>query len=68
MASSWNTGTLVEQADSAVDVAVASASRAVQEGKSLFQSVVDDAAEKLAQGVEVVAESRDPSTVIQDEE
>lgn len=56
MASSWNKGTLVEQADSAVDVAVASASRAVQEGKSLFQSVVDSAAEKLAQGAEVVSE------------
>lgn len=56
MASSWNTGTLVEQADSAVDVAIASASRAVQEGKSLFQSVVDEAADKLAQGAEAISE------------
>ena len=54
MASSWNKGTLVEQADSAVDVAIASASRAVQEGKSLFQSVVDEAADKLAQGAEAI--------------
>lgn len=54
MASSWNKGNLVEQADSAVDMAIASAGRAVQEGKSLFQSVVDDAAEKLAQGAEAI--------------
>lgn len=66
MASSWNKGTLVEQADSAVDVAIASASRAVQEGKSLFQSVVDEAADKLAQGAEVVADTKDPLTAIQD--
>ncbi len=56
MASSWNKGTLVEQADSAVDVAIASASKAVQEGKSLFQSVVDEAADKLAQGAEAISE------------
>lgn len=56
MASSWNTGSLVERDDSAVDTAIASASRAVQEGKSLFQSVVDNAAEQLAQGAEVVSE------------
>jgi hypothetical protein len=66
MASSWNKGTLVKEADAAVDLAVASASRAVQEGKSLFQSVVEDAAEKLAQGAEVVADTKDPLTTIQD--
>ena len=66
MASSWNKGTLVDEADAAVDIAVASASKAVQEGKSLFQSVVEDAAEKLAQGAEVVADTRDPLTAIQD--
>jgi hypothetical protein len=74
MASSWNKGTLAEQADSAIDAAVASASRAVQEGKSLFQSVVDEAADKLAQGAEatvgVLSEvsppSTDPLTAIQD--
>lgn len=66
MASSWNKGALVEQSDSAIDAAVASASRAVQEGKSLFQSVVDEAAEKLAQGAEVVADTKDPLTAIQD--
>lgn len=74
MASSWNKGTLAEQADSAVDAAIASASRAVQEGKSLFQSVVDEAAVKLAQGAEATAgvlsevspPSTDPLTAIQD--
>lgn len=54
MPSSWNKGTLVEQDDSAVDVAVASESSSVQEGKSLFQSVVDNAAEKLAQGADAL--------------
>lgn len=53
MASSWNKAVLVE-ADSAVDVAISSASRAVQEGKSLFQSVIDEAADKLAQGAEAI--------------
>lgn len=66
MASSWNKGTLVSEADAAIDLAVASASKAVQEGKSLFQSVVEDAAEKLAQGAEVVANTKDPLTTIQD--
>ena len=56
MASSWNKGTLVDNADAAIDLAVASASRAVQEGKSLFQSVVDEAADKLAQGAETISE------------
>lgn len=56
MASSWNKGTLVDQADSAVDMAISSASKAVQEGKSLFQSVVDEAADKLAQGAGAISE------------
>lgn len=56
MASSWNKAILVE-ADSAVDAAVASASRAVQEGKSLFQSVIDEASDKLAQGLEVASDA-----------
>lgn len=66
MASSWNKGTLVKEDDAAVDLAVASASKAVQEGKSLFQSVVEEASEKLSQGVEVVADTKDPLTTIQD--
>jgi hypothetical protein len=59
MASSWNKAVLVE-ADSAVDTAIASASRAVQEGKSLFQSVIDEAADKLAQGVEAIPDIEMP--------
>ena len=59
MASSWNKAVLVE-ADSAVDVAIASASRAVQEGKSLFQSVIDEAADKLAQGAEAIPDIEIP--------
>ena len=66
MASSWNKGALVSEADAAIDLAVASASKAVQEGKSLFQSVVEEAADKLTQGVEVVADTKDPLTTIQD--
>ena len=81
MASSWNKGTLIKEADAAVDLAVASASKAVQEGKSLFQSVVEEASEKLSQGAEVVADvvseapavvgdavedTTDPLTAIQD--
>lgn len=66
MASSWNTGTLVDKDDSAVDVAIASASQAVQEGKSLFQSVVDNAAEQLAQGAEVASSVPDPLTSLQE--
>ena len=54
MASSWNKGELVEDSGSAVSAAISSASRAVQEGKSLFQTIVDEAADKLSQGVEAV--------------
>jgi hypothetical protein len=54
MASSWNKGELVEDSGSAVSAAISSASRAVQEGKSLFQTIVDEAADKLSQGVETV--------------
>jgi len=79
MASSWNTGTLVDKAadvvkssipvvggDAAIKAALSSASKSVQEGKSLFQAVVDEAADKLAQGAEVVADTKDPLTTIQD--
>jgi len=73
MASSWNKGTLADKAadvvkssipvvggDAAIKAAVSSASKAVQEGKSLFQSVIDEAADKLAQGVEAIPDIEMP--------
>ena len=56
MTSSWNTGRLVE---TAVDAAVESASKAVEEGPSFFDTVVDNASKAMVSGVEAVADATD---------
>ncbi len=54
MASSWNTGKLVE---TAVNAAVESGTKAVQEGPSFFDTVVNSASQAMASGAEVVADA-----------
>jgi len=54
MPSSWNTGTLVE---TAVDAAVESASKAVSQGPSFFDTVINNASQAMASGAEVVADA-----------
>ena len=47
MPSSWNTGTLLE---TAVDAAVESGTKAVQEGSSFFDTVINEASQAMASG------------------
>tara|TARA_B100000927_G_scaffold91303_1_gene73841 strand:- start:6687 stop:7619 length:933 start_codon:yes stop_codon:yes gene_type:complete len=54
VASSWNTGKLVE---TAVNAAVESGTKAVQEGPSFFDTVVNSASQAMASGAEVVADA-----------
>ena len=54
MASSWNTGKLVE---TAVDAAVESGTKAVQEGPSFFDTVVNNASQAMASGAESVVDA-----------
>lgn len=54
MPSSWNTGTLV---GTAVDAAVESATKAVKEGPSFFDTVINNASQAMASGAEVVADA-----------
>ena len=56
MPSSWNTGTLLE---TAVDAAVESGTKAVQEGSSLFDTVINEASQAMASGAEIVADAAD---------
>ena len=54
MPSSWNTGTLLE---TAVDAAVESGTKAVKEGPSFFDTVINNASQAMASGAEVVADA-----------
>lgn len=54
MPSSWNKGTLIE---TAVDAAVESASKAVSQGPSFFDTVVNNASQAMASGAEAVADA-----------
>ena len=54
MASSWNKGRLVE---TVVDAAVESASKAVSQGPSFFDTVINNASQAMASGAEVVADA-----------
>ena len=54
MPSSWNTGTLLE---TAVDAAVESGTKAVKEGPSFFDTVINNASKAMASGAEVVADA-----------
>ncbi len=54
MPSSWNTGTLLE---TAVDAAVESGTKAVQEGSSFFDTVINNASQAMVSGAEVVADA-----------
>lgn len=54
MPSSWNTGTLLE---TAVDAAVESGTKAVQEGSSFFDTVINNASQAMASGAEIVADA-----------
>ena len=56
MPSSWNKGTLIE---TAVDAAVESASKAVSQGPSFFDTVIDNASQAMASGAEAVADAAD---------
>jgi len=56
MPSSWNTGTLLE---TAVDAAVESGTKAVQEGSSFFDTVINEASQAMASGAEIVADAAD---------
>lgn len=56
MPSSWNTGTRLE---TAVDAAVESASKAVSQGPSFFDSVINNASQAMASGAEAVADAAD---------
>ena len=47
MASSWNKGRLVE---TVVDAAVGSASKAVSQGPSFFDTVINEASQAMASG------------------
>ena len=54
MPSSWNTGTLLE---TAVDAAVESATKAVKEGPSFFDTVINDASQAMASGTKIVSDA-----------
>ena len=54
MPSSWNTGTLLETAG---DAAVESASKAVSQGPSFFDTVINNASQAMASGAEAVADA-----------
>jgi len=54
MPSSWNTGTLVE---TAVDAAVESATKAVKEGPSFFDTVINNASQAMTSGAEIVSDA-----------
>ena len=54
MPSSWNTGTLLE---TAVDAAVESASKAVSQGPSFFDTVINDASQAMASGAKIVSDA-----------
>ncbi len=54
MASSWNKGKLIE---TVVDAAVESATKAVKEGPSFFDTVINNASQAMASGAEVVADA-----------
>lgn len=56
MPSSWNKGTLIE---TAVDAAVESASKAVSQGPSFFDTVINNASQAMASGAEAVADAAD---------
>lgn len=56
MASSWNTGKLVE---TAVNAAVESGTKAVQEGPSFFDTVINNASQAMASGAEAVVDAAD---------
>ena len=54
MPSSWNTGTLLE---TAVDAAVESTSKAVSQGPSFFDTVINDASQAMASGTKIVSDA-----------
>jgi hypothetical protein len=54
MASSWNKGRLVE---TVVDAAVESGTKAVSQGPSFFDTVINNASKAMASGAEVVADA-----------
>ena len=54
MPSSWNTGKLVE---TAVEAAIESGTKAVQEGPSIFETVVNNASQAMASGAEIVSDA-----------